>query len=282
MNLARSYRSLRKFAETRDAVDRALAVKAGNPDVLWMKAEICSAEGDLEQAEQLVNSAPNDHIPMVGGSLLFGRYIPLCIFRKKFEQAIARISTELKAKDKLPPEMVAVENARIAQIKFYAGNPSETRPLLEQARRELKAGKEVFPVRYTLIETDALLGPRDKMQQEADAFLQMTADDRYAGPIAKEVAARGYAILGDADRAIPLLQYALSVPYFESITARLSPLRSGLGSHPRGRALSEVTLSAFSLGLWTAPTTRSGEHRRLAERTREDKGMRNRGAVSAE
>jgi TolB-like protein/Tfp pilus assembly protein PilF len=240
VNLARSYRSLRKFPEARDAADRALAVKAGNPDVLWMKAEICSAEGDLEQAEQLVNSVPNDHIPMVGGSLLFGRYIPLCISRQKFEQAIARISTELKGKNSLPPEMVAVENARIAQIKFYAGNLPVTRPLLEQARRELKAGKTVFPVRYTLIETDALLGLRDEVHQEAEAFLQMTQDDLYAGPIASEVAARGYAILGDAERAIPLLQHALSVPYFEAITPaclRFDPAWDRIRGNPRFQEL---------------------------------------------
>ena len=93
---------------------------------------------------------------------------------------------------------------------------------MEQSRRELIAlrdhGDTSLPIWDSLIEEDALLGDRKEMEREAADLLQKTQRDLWRAPISEEVVARAYAILGDADRAIPHLGHLLSVPYRHSLT----------------------------------------------------------------
>ena len=56
------------------------------------------------------------------------------------------------------------------------------------------------------------------MERDIDILLRETAKDLWQASFSKEVAARGYAIMGDADRAVPLLQEALSVNGLEALT----------------------------------------------------------------
>jgi serine/threonine-protein kinase len=78
------------------------------------------------------------------------------------------------------------------------------------------------------------------VEHEADTLLQRTRKDAWRIPLSEEVVARAYAILGDADRAIPLLKDALSAPCQEALTPallRLNPLWDPLRNDPRFQEL---------------------------------------------
>ena len=240
LNLGRSYRGERKFNEARAMFDRGLAVTPGEPMTVATKAETYVAEGNLDTADQLTSQVvvrPLDDP--------FGRSIAVLGFRRQFDRAIALISADLKQKESSSPSLAAIGHGAIARFKFAAGS-ADARSLLEQARRELKTiqaqGGGSIRIRETLIEVEASLGNRDAVQRDAEMLLRDTAKDLWQAPFSEEVVARAYAIMGDAGRAIPLLQHALSVTGLEALTPaflRLDPVWDRIRNDPRFVKLSD-------------------------------------------
>jgi hypothetical protein len=63
-----------------------------------------------------------------------------------------------------------------------------------------------------------------------------TSKDRWNGPAIEEIIAANYALLGDADHAIPILKRLLQIPYFGAITPaglRLEPDWDQIRNDPR-------------------------------------------------
>jgi tetratricopeptide (TPR) repeat protein len=70
--------------------------------------------------------------------------------------------------------------------------------------------------------------------------LQPTSKDTYEGPAREEAMARVYALLGDADHAIPILKRLLQIPYDVPITPallRLDPVWDQIRNDPRFQEL---------------------------------------------
>ncbi|MDQ3626926.1 MAG: hypothetical protein M3372_07330, partial [Verrucomicrobiota bacterium] len=58
-------------------------------------------------------------------------------------------------------------------------------------------------------------------ERTAAELLRQAQRDLWSGPWSQGVVAAAYAMLGDADRAIPLLQHCLAVPHYRAITPAL-------------------------------------------------------------
>ena len=124
------------------------------------------------------------------------------------------------------------------------GDREQSQQLFLQAEHDLKTlrdqGDHGLLLADNLIQMEARLGNRDEVEREADALLQRTRKDAWRFPRSEEVVARAYAILGDVDRAIPLLKDALSAPCLNGLTPallRLDPSWDSLRNDPRFQEL---------------------------------------------
>src|SRR5439155_21905984 len=82
----------------------------------------------------------------------------------------------------------------------------------------------------------ALLGHRVEAQLLSDSLLDATRHDAWQFPRKEETVARAWAAFHDFDRAIPLLEHALSVPAVEATTPaylRLDPDWDPIRNDPR-------------------------------------------------
>jgi len=95
-----------------------------------------------------------------------------------------------------------------------------------------------------LIWTSAALGDRQGVEREAATLFSLTQHDLWVAPGSKVIVASAYSILGDAERAIPLLQAALSASYHHAITPallRLNPVWDPIRNDARFRKLADGT-----------------------------------------
>jgi serine/threonine-protein kinase len=78
------------------------------------------------------------------------------------------------------------------------------------------------------------------VEREATGLLQQSERDHWRTPTSQENIARSYAILGDADKTIPIITNLLSVPYRHSLTSallRLDPVWDKVRNDPRFQKL---------------------------------------------
>ncbi len=239
VNLAWSYRGMRRFADALAMFDRALSIAPNEPSILVRKAETYLAEGDLVTASRLIEEI---QFPLTG--LGFGGHIAILVFQRKFDEAIAKVTSALANAQSPPPFAVARAHFALGASHAMAGRNGQAQPFLSQAEAELKAlnepGDPEPRVIGLLLEVHALLGRRKEVEREAADYVARQAKDRWQGPAAEADAARAYAILGDRDRALPLLERLLVQPYSDSLTPaylRLDPLWDPIRNDPRFQTL---------------------------------------------
>jgi tetratricopeptide (TPR) repeat protein len=85
-------------------------------------------------------------------------------------------------------------------------------------------------------------GERDEAMRLCERAMKIlpVSRDAYHGPMAVVYSAEIYAMLGDADRAVPLIERALAIPSFLQRPAlRLDPKWDSIRSDPRFQKLCE-------------------------------------------
>jgi hypothetical protein len=129
-------------------------------------------------------------------------------------------------------------------LHVVAGKKDQAEPLLFQAEAELiglrQQGNTSAEVSSTLLEIHALLGRRADVERDIPEVVAALAKDRWRGPSAEEDGARAYSILGDRERALPILERLLVQPYAESLTPallRLDPVWDPIREDPRFQKL---------------------------------------------
>jgi TolB-like protein/cytochrome c-type biogenesis protein CcmH/NrfG len=239
VNLARSYRGKRDFKMAREMFDRAFAVSPDEVQFISEKAETYTAEGNLDAAESLLRSLDTTRSDMV-----IDEYIGTLVLRRRFDEAIQTLSKSLEQRRTLPPFQSADTKSWLGGLNLLAGHQSEARALLELARKELMAlreeGETSWRLNQALIWTYAGLNDRQAVEREVPELLSRTQHDLWRAPGAKATVAGAYAVFGDADRAIPFLQQALSSSYHQSITPallRLDPVWDPIRKDPRFQKL---------------------------------------------
>jgi hypothetical protein len=133
--------------------------------------------------------------------------------------------------------------AVIADIKAQSAQ-TDAGAMLRDVRQELEAlrsaGDRSPVLQEVLVRVLARLKDRNAVETEARTALDMTAVDQMLAPRTKEVVASAYAILGDANRALPLLQDALTRPCMEGVTVpylKIDPVWDNIRNDPRVQKL---------------------------------------------
>lgn len=237
-NLGRSYRGKRDFQTAREMFDRAFAISPDEADFIGQRAETFFAEGDLDTAEKVLRDPT-----LRGAGEATGAYVTCLFYRRQFDEA-AHTFTKIMEEKKSSGLRQADDKSWLGTLKVLAGHEEEGRVLLEEARRELialrESGNTSVRLRDALMFTNAVLLDRPEVERGATELLNETKQDLWRAPSSEEGIAACFAYLGDADRAIPLLQHTLSVPYYRAVTPallRLDPIWDKIRNDPRFQTL---------------------------------------------
>ena len=210
-NLVTTYMMLRRFPEALAEADRVLAWAPTNVGALSQKAEVFLATGDLQAAEPLLLTNPQLD-PILRA---------LCpLFQRRYAAAIEILSRAL-----------ATETDRVARDyeKLWLGLSQERSGDIVAARATYQDAAQDFQRQLKKAAPDSLaaglthsflgwayagLGKAASAIAEGQKAMAIdpSSKDPVEGPIKEERMANIYALLGDADHAIPILERLLQIP----------------------------------------------------------------------
>jgi serine/threonine protein kinase/Tfp pilus assembly protein PilF len=238
-NLGTTYCVLRRFPEALSTFDRVLAWDPSNTGVLEAKVGIFWATGNLKAVEPLLANQAID--PFYRGVQ--------ALFERRYAAAAEILSKALASK---PYEERKSLLFRLGLSQQRAGNVVAAHATYRQAvqdlQRELKKVElnsfQEAGLRADLGRAYAGLGEAASAIAEGQKAIAMqpTLKDPFEGPAQEYAMASIYALLGDADHAIPILNQLVQIPAGALITPallRLDPVWDQIRQDPRFQKLSE-------------------------------------------
>jgi TolB-like protein len=237
--LAVTYGSLRRFPEALTTVDRILAWEPAYEPALFVKARVFWSTGDLQAVEPLLANP---------GISPLDRGVQ-ALFQRRYAAAIEIFSSAVAAENKRGGSSYEGKlNLGLSQQR--AGDVAAARATYEKAAQDLqreleKVARDSGPaavLHATLGLAYAGLGEAASAIAEGQKAMAMdpTSKNPFEGPGEEENMAKIYALLGDADHAIPILKRLLQIPYGLAITPallRLDPVWDQIRSDPRFQEL---------------------------------------------
>jgi tetratricopeptide (TPR) repeat protein len=237
-NLAIAYRCVRRFPEALATIDRLLAWEPTDTVALGTKASFLWDIGDLQAVEPLLAN------PGIDPELRSEQ----ALFQRRYTTAIEILSSVLatKTKDGEPSEE---EQLRLALGQQRAGDVAAARATYQKAAQDLQRELEkVAPgnlaeswLHAGLGRALAGLGEAAVAIAEGEKAMAMdpTSKNPLDGPAKEESMADIYALLGDADHAIPILKRLLQTPPYRVTPAllRLDPVWDQIRNDPRFQEL---------------------------------------------
>jgi len=240
--LALTYVGLRRFPEALATADRVLAWDPAETHALALKAQVFWATGDLQAVEPLLRSPGIS--PSVRGMQ--------ALLQRRYAEAIQIFSGAIAADSRGRPGrklklLLALSQQRVGDI---AGARATYQKAAQDFQRELG---EVVSDSSAEAGAHAALGiayaglseaPSAIAEGQKAMAINPTSKDPMEGPDLEADMAQIYALLGDADHAIPILNRLVQVPGLNvplgTITPallRLDPVWDQIRSNPRFQEL---------------------------------------------
>jgi len=228
-NLAGTYRALREFEEAVRYADMDIKLEQQS---YWTKAETMIAwKGDVDTALEVINQSDDE----------FSRAW-LRLSRREYSEAIEEANKIKVSRSNMGA--LAAKLHLIALAESYDKGVDHAQGSLEEANKVLVEAVDQAPgnewLRRMLAANLALLGQGDAAAREGKLVVDLTAKDKYAGPVALELLASVYGLIGREDEAIDILEDLLSAVYSQSITRQklaVEPYWDPLRDHPRFKKL---------------------------------------------
>jgi TolB-like protein/tetratricopeptide (TPR) repeat protein/tRNA A-37 threonylcarbamoyl transferase component Bud32 len=261
-NLALTYEALRRFPEALTTFERALSWEPVKVDseaawksltgsngawkgLLLMKADTLWATGNLQSSKLPYESAYTIGFMRAGQALLQRRYAEA---EEILSQALADKSIAAYSTDVFENREILLLILGLTQQR--AGDIATARATYQQVVRNSRHTLEtVSPgssaetqARVNLAWAYAGLGEADSAIEEGRKAIAImpSSKDAYRGPKYEENMARIYALLGDADHAVPILERLLHMSYLAPLTPaklRTDPTLDQIRNDPRFQKL---------------------------------------------
>ena len=236
-NLAFNYEVLRDFEAANKTIDRALKL---NPDSLslWsIKAQLAIGEkGSFEVAKRVVSNLT----PEQAKSHMAGQAVQVLLLERKFAEAVRAaedISDDLLTKE---PEALPMKYMVIGIAKKLLGDEAGAREAFLAAKRFAEKYVSDAPneaARHSKLGVIlAWLGEKEAAIAEGKRATEMLPEnvDAFDGPKLTEALAEIYAIVGEQDKAIDLLDHLLSRPSSVTVASlKVLPMWDWLRHNPR-------------------------------------------------
>jgi TolB-like protein/Flp pilus assembly protein TadD/tRNA A-37 threonylcarbamoyl transferase component Bud32 len=225
-NLAGTYRWLRRFPETLATVDQLLAWEPNDLIALGRKAAALWAMGDLQAVEPLLKNPGFDS---------YDRGVQ-ALFQRRYATAIEIFSAPPPS-NLAPSPSTSERQLLLGLSQQRAGDVAAARATYQKAVHDFQRDLEkVVPgswaeawLRSCVGRAYAGLGEATSAIAEGEKAMAIDPASRNPvdGPVREEKMANIYALLGDADHAIPILKRLLQTTYAGAITPallRLDPI----------------------------------------------------------
>ena len=244
-NLTYNYGMVRNYDAANKTIDRALALDPTAMEPLGVKSQLAIAEkGDFSVAERGFETLKS--IRMTNEQKLKTADARTGVFLLE-----RRYSEGLREAESLPDDQLASYPTALWSKYYYIGfarralqdEPGARAAFLRAksaVEEQLKYSPDDAKLRIQLAKVLAFLGEKDPALAEAQraSELQPESKDALEGPEITEGVAEVYAILGDNDRAIEILDGLLNRPSYVTVPSlRVNPIWDPLRNDPRFQAL---------------------------------------------
>lgn len=238
IGLGETYSGLRKFEQARSMLDRALAIAPDDLNLLAAKASTYQDQGNLDASWKILSSHP---FPPFNSWAALAYHEQYLLWRD-YGVLIETINAMDLPHKNLPPMVNAGVDVMLANLYFLNQQRDLALSHAEKAQGQiqgLRAQKFWEPeISGAYIECAARSGNRDEMEREIEFLFAQTRDNQWLFPASEYYAAAGYALVGDLDKALPLLHDSLSKPGGTTIARlRLNPVWDGVRNDPRFQKL---------------------------------------------
>jgi TolB-like protein/Tfp pilus assembly protein PilF len=244
-NLSFNYGMQRDFPGADKTLDRALQIQPENPVLLSLKAKLAVlARGDLSIGQKCLEKIKS--IPMSNEARVkvLGGNIEFLLLQRKYKEALELAQNSADDLYSAIPGELAGKYFAIGLAQKGLGNEGEARAAFLKAKdlAEQNAARRTdeADARVQLAKLHAWLGEKDAAVADAQRAMQLRPEskDAFEGPQITAQAAEVYAIVGDKDRAIELLDGLLNRPSDVTVYGlKLSPAWDPLRKDPRFQAL---------------------------------------------
>src|SRR5438552_1132252 len=233
--LANAYAAKRRFSDAMAVADHILAVEPANTPTIWFKTYCFWAMGNLEGADRfLVNINPPLHLR---AHQAFNKH--------QYAEAADLFSAALKNAQGEEKRGLLLD---LGMIHQRTGNVAASKSAYQEAAQEFTRALSSIPaeagaeLHSGLGVAYAHLGDAAHAISEGKRGMAMqpTSEDPFEGPLREEEMAQIYALLGNANEAIPILKRWIQVPSSTSITPallRIDPIWDPIRNDPRFQEL---------------------------------------------
>ena len=244
-NLVFNYQMNRDFASANKVVDRALALQPDGIGLLELKAKLAINEkGDLsigQKCLEKVKSMPmsnEERLKVLGGTFDF------LLLQRKYKDALELAQNTPDDTFSTIPHSVALKYFVIGLAQKALGDESQSRAAFLKAKGICADNVAQKPddadAHIQLAKLEAWLGEKDAALAEAKRAMELRPEskDAFEGPQVTGQVAEIYAILGENDRAIELLDGLMNRPSDMTVSGlKLNPAWDPLRKDPHFQAL---------------------------------------------
>ena len=231
--LASIYLIVRHFSDALAIADHILAVEPANADAIGIKLRCFWTMGNLQAADALVADE--------NSNVVFRGYNALA--RRRYSEAADILAKESNGKS---DREKAGFFLALGLAQQRGGNVDGARVTYQQAAQEFQRELgNVAPDSVPAAELHSNLGiayaglgdtASAVAEGEKGMAIQASSEDPFEGPLREEALAQIYALLGDADHAIPILNRLVQISSLTEITPallRLDPIWDSIRNDPR-------------------------------------------------
>ncbi|HEY2396553.1 MAG TPA: tetratricopeptide repeat protein [Rudaea sp.] len=231
--------NMRRFAEARQWLDRALALAPNDALALTYKVSAYQSEGRLDDAARVLGAVASTGIdPGLASYRAYQR-----LLERNYALAVSELEPVLAQPDDSLNGFRPFLSLNLGQAQRYAGNSDGAKVTIGRLIARIEPGARqvddaLIPV--TLAQAYAEVGEGKKAVEQGQLALQLYANDANMRPVAQYGLAEALMVAGDQDAAIAQLESILKAPgNTTAALLRLDPLWDPLRKNPRFEALTK-------------------------------------------